>query len=69
MKIRDRIKALVGGRLSVATYLWAFARARGLTAREAFRWSLSLFARMFPRSFAGCQFRGPFLVRENNQNL
>lgn len=60
---------VVAGRLSVATYLWAFARARGMATEDAFRWSLSLFSRMFPRSFAECRFVGPYLVRENNQHL
>jgi hypothetical protein len=60
---------IVAGRLSVSSYLWAFARARGLTKRDAFVWSLSLFARIFPRSFESCRFEGPLLVRDNNQNL
>jgi hypothetical protein len=59
----------IAGRLSVASYLWAFGRARGLDVEESFRWSLSLFARMFPRSYAQCRFEGPYLVRDNNQNL
>jgi len=62
-------RLVVAGRLSVNSYLWAFARARGLGVDEAFRWSLSLFARMFRRSFAECRFEGPLLVRDNNQNL
>ena len=62
-------RIVVAGRLSVATYLWAFARARGMDGENAFRWSLSLFARIFPRSFEGCHFVGPFLVRDDNQNL
>jgi len=59
----------VAGRLSVTSYLWGFARLRGLDAEESFRWSLSLFARVFPRSFAACHFVGPILIRDNNQNL
>ena len=62
-------RVVVAGRLSVTTYLWSIARARGLAPQEAFRWSLSLFARMFPRSFAGCHFVGPMLVRDGNENL
>lgn len=62
-------QVVLAGRLSVTTYLWAFARCRGLTVKDAFRWSLSLFARVFRRSFAACHFQGPYLVKDDNQNL
>lgn len=60
-------KIALVGKLSVATYLWSIARARGLGRVEAFAWSLSLFARMFPRSFARCRFDGPFLVNDRRE--
>lgn len=59
----------VGGRMtlvnrvSVASYLWIFARAMGLNRREAFRWSLSLFKRCFPISFGRCRLVGCMLIR------
>jgi hypothetical protein len=62
-------RIVLAGRLSVSTYLWSFARARGQSVEEAFRWSLSLFARVFPRSFENCHFEGPYLVKDDNQNL
>ena len=51
------------GKLSVVTFLHCVARARGMTRQEAFRWSLSVFARMFPVSFARCHSEGLFLIR------
>lgn len=51
------------GKLSVVTFLHVFCRARGMTAKESFRWSLSVFKRFFPLSFSRCQASGPFLVR------
>lgn len=51
------------GKLSVVTYLHLFAKALGLKQRDCFRWSLSLFAARFPRSYAACEQRGLFLVR------
>jgi hypothetical protein len=62
-------RVVVAGRLSVASYLWAVARTRGLVGREAFAWSLSLFARVFPRSFGSCRIEGTMLLRDGNQNL
>lgn len=67
--VRERNTVVVAGRLSVSSYLWAFACAHDLEGADAFRWSLSLFARIFPRSFAQCRFEGPILVRDDNQNL
>jgi len=51
------------GKLSVVTFLHVFARARGMSRREAFRWSLSVFKRMFPVSFARCHSEGLTLIR------
>ncbi len=53
----------LSGKLSVVTYLHLLAAAMGLSPLERFRWSLSLFAAYFPRSFARCRQDGLFLVR------
>ena len=46
------------------TYLHEFAHARGYDERGACRWSLNLFRRCFPRSFARCRPVGHTLVRD-----
>jgi hypothetical protein len=51
------------GKLSVVTFLHCFARARGKTRHEAFKWSLSVFKKMFPVSFARCHAQGLILIR------
>jgi hypothetical protein len=56
----DRI---VMPRLSVVTYLHEFAHAKGADERQACRWSINLFRRCFPRSFARCRAVGHTLVR------
>lgn len=53
----------LAGRLSVVTFLHEFAHARGYDERQACRWSLNLFRRVFPRSFARCQSDAHTLVR------
>jgi len=45
---------VLNGRLSVVTYLHEFAHALGKDERQACRWSINLFRRCFPRSFARC---------------
>ncbi len=52
------------GKLSVLTYLHEFAHARGADERQACRWSINLFRRCFPRSFAGCRAVGHTLIRD-----
>ena len=54
----------LAGKLSVLTYLHEFAHARGADERQACRWSINLFRRCFPRSFARCRPVGHTLVRE-----
>jgi hypothetical protein len=54
--------ALVG-KLSVVTYLHEFGHARGYDERKACRFSVNLFRRVFPRSFARCRPMGHVLVR------
>ena len=49
------------GRLSVVTFLHEFAHALGRDERGACRWSLNLFRRCFPRSFARCRAEVPRL--------
>jgi hypothetical protein len=51
------------GKLSVVTFLHEFAHARGFDERQACRWSLNLFRKCFPRSFARCRAMGHTLVR------
>lgn len=51
------------GKLSVVTFLNCFARARGKTPKECYVWSLSVFKRMFPVSFARCHVDGINLIR------
>jgi hypothetical protein len=59
---RKKVIVLVG-KLSVVTFLHCFCRARGKDRREAFRWSLSVFKKMFPLSFARCHAVGYMLIR------
>ena len=54
---------ILRGRLSVVTFLHEFAHARGADERQACRWSINLFRRCFPRSFARCRAVGHTLVR------
>lgn len=49
-------------KLSVVTLLHEFAHARGYDERQAVRWSVNLFRRLFPRSYARCQHVGHMLV-------
>ncbi|MBV8780748.1 MAG: hypothetical protein JO353_05060 [Phycisphaerae bacterium] len=48
-------------RLSVVTFLHSFAIARGQSDFSRFRWSINMFRRCFPASFARCERVGPFL--------
>jgi hypothetical protein len=57
----DRV--LTMEKLSVVTFLNAMTLARGCTPFAAFRWSINIFRRCFPRSYAQCQHVGPYLVR------
>jgi hypothetical protein len=52
------------GKLSVVTFLHEFAHARGFDERQACHWSINLFRRCFPRSFARCRRVGHTLVRD-----
>jgi hypothetical protein len=52
------------GKLSVVTYLHEFGHARGYGERQACRWSINLFRRVFPRSFARCNQVGYVLIRQ-----
>lgn len=54
---------MLEGKLSVVTYLHEFGHARGFDERDACRFSINLFARCFPRSFARCQHQGHMLVQ------
>jgi hypothetical protein len=40
---------------SVVTFLHEFGHARGFDERQTCRWSINLFRRCFPRSFAACR--------------
>jgi len=52
------------GHLSVVTYLHEFAHARGMDERQALAWSINLFRRMFPISYASCRHDGTVLVQD-----
>lgn len=54
------------GRFSVVTYLHEFCHARGFDERQAVRFSVNLFAKCFPRSFARCRQVGHTLQIERN---
>jgi hypothetical protein len=51
------------GSLSVVTFLHEFGHARGFGERGACRFSINLFRRLFPRSYARCQHSGHTLRR------
>ena len=48
--------------LSVVTYLHEFAHSRGADERQACGWSINLFRRIFPRSYARCRHQGHMLI-------
>lgn len=48
---------------SVVTYLHELAHARGADERNAVKWSVNLFRRIFPRSYGRCQHQGHMLTR------
>jgi hypothetical protein len=48
--------------LSVVTYLHEFAHVRGADERQACGWSINLFRRIFPRSYARCRHDGHMLI-------
>lgn len=50
--------AMYLGHPSVVSYLFLLARARELRPREAFVWAITLFARIFPRSWERCEVVG-----------
>jgi hypothetical protein len=50
-------------RLSVVSFLHEFGHARGFDERRTCRWSINLFRRCFPRSYARCRHVGHTLVR------
>jgi hypothetical protein len=52
---------------SVVTYLHEFAHAMGRNEKGACRWSLNLFKRYFPKSFAGNKQVGHMLVRKRRK--
>jgi len=53
------------GRLSVVTYLHEFGHALGKDERQTCKWSINLFAKCFPRSFARCSRSGHTLRRSS----
>jgi hypothetical protein len=55
---------ILRGRLSVVTYLHEFGHARDYDERQACRWSINLFRRTFPRSFARCRTEGHVLISD-----
>lgn len=61
--VPGRARIILSGRLSVVTYLHELGHARGWDERQAVRWSVNLFRRVFPRSFARCRQVGHMLLR------
>jgi hypothetical protein len=59
--VRNMIR--LRGRLSVVTYLHEFGHALGYGEQGACRWSINLFRRFFPRSYARLVPEGHTLVR------
>jgi hypothetical protein len=55
------------GRLSVTTYLHEFAHARKMNERQACRWSINLFKRVWPKLFARCRHDGHMLRAPNHE--
>lgn len=51
------------GKLSVVTFLHEWGHALGKDEREACRWSVNLFKRVFPEQFARCLQQGHMLVK------
>jgi hypothetical protein len=49
---------ILRGHLSVVTFLHEFEHVLGKDEREACRWSVNLFRRCFPKSWAKCEFDG-----------
>jgi hypothetical protein len=46
-------RIILAGKLSVVTYFFAFAAARGMSAYDCHKFSINLFAKMFPIPAAG----------------
>ena len=59
----SRHRIVLRGRLSVVTLLHELAHARGMDERDAVRWSVNLFRRIFPRSYSRLVHRGHVLLR------
>lgn len=55
-------------RLSVVSFLHEFGHARGMDERQTCRWSINLFRRCFPRSYARCRHAGHTLVAGRRDN-
>lgn len=56
------------GQLSVVTFLHEFGHARGWRSeRKVCGWSINLFRRVFPRSYARLEHRGHTLVRPDRR--
>lgn len=57
----------LSSRISVVTFLHEFGHARGFDERQTCRWSINLFRRCFPRSYARCRHVRHMLVRTTNE--
>jgi len=49
-------------KLSVVSFLHAMALIRGCNRFSAYRWSINIFRRCFPKSYARCRHDGPNLI-------
>ena len=54
----------LSGRMSVVTFLHEFGHALGKDERQTCRWSINLFRRCFPRSYARCRHQNHMLVND-----
>ena len=50
-------------KFSVVTLLHEFGHVRGFDERQTCVWSINLFRRLFPRSFARCRFQGHLVLQ------
>lgn len=51
------------GRLSVVTYFFCFAMARGMKRKTALKWAQGCFKRFFPLSFSRCRIEGDLILK------
>lgn len=59
---------ILSGRMSVVTFLHEWGhRLHGRSERQVCRWSINLFARVFPKSFSRCQYDGHMIRADRRE--